>query len=136
MSPNNSLIISKIVITIIAGIVLATPVQAETPTVEVVEEEPKLNIEQKIEHYATAYGVNEDVMYNVIKCESSLNPKAVGDGGQSRGLSQIHRPSHPHITDEQAFDEDFAIEFMAREMSQGNAWKWSCWKLAGRPSVV
>jgi soluble lytic murein transglycosylase-like protein len=75
-------------------------------------------------------------MHAVIKCESSYNPNAVGDSGHSRGLAQIHRPSHPTITDAQAFDPDFAIEFMAKAMSQGDAWMWSCWKNIGRPSVV
>lgn len=96
-----------------------------------VEAEVKIEpftIEEKIEHYGNKYNVSSDVMTNVIKCESGFNPKAVGDGGNSRGLSQIHRPSHPTITDEQAFDEDFAIEFMASEMSKGNSWMWSCWK--------
>lgn len=67
-------------------------------------------------------------MTNVIFCESSNNPKAIGDGGTSFGLSQIHLPAHPHITKEQAFKPEYAIEFMAKEMSKGNAWKWSCWK--------
>ncbi len=99
-----------------------------------VVELPK-TIDEKIEYYAQSYGVKSEVMYNTIKCESQFNSKAIGDSGHSRGLSQIHRPSHPTITDAQAFDEDFAIEFMAKEMSNGNAWMWSCWKKIGKPAV-
>lgn len=85
-------------------------------------------ISQIIEEKATKYNVSASVMTNVIFCESSNNPKAIGDHGKSFGLSQIHSPSHPNVTREQAFNPEFAIEFMAKEMSSGNAWKWSCYK--------
>lgn len=67
-------------------------------------------------------------MLVTIRCESNFNPRAVGDGGKSRGLAQIHKPSHPDITDEQAFDPYFAIDFMAKEFKNGNKWKWTCWR--------
>lgn len=108
-----------------------SPVNAEMPVTEY--KEP--TIEDKIEYYADIHGVNAEVMKDTIFCESSYNPNAVGDSGRSRGLSQIFKPAHPHITDEQAFDPDFAINFMATEMANGNAWKWSCWKSLGRPAV-
>lgn len=73
-------------------------------------------------------------MVTVAKCESSLNPLAVGDGGQSRGLVQIYRPAHPTVTDEQAFDPAFSAEFMAKHIKD-RPQMWSCWKLTGYPSV-
>jgi soluble lytic murein transglycosylase-like protein len=97
-----------------------------TPVVEPYK--PK-TIEQKIEYYAEKYNVSKYVMHTVINCESSYNPNAIGDGGKSRGLSQIHKPSHPNVTDEQAFDPDFAIDFMAKHMSQGNSWMWTCYRI-------
>lgn len=60
--------------------------------------------------------------------ESSWDTDAVGDGGDSRGIAQIHRPSHPDITDEQALDPYWSIEWMAQEFSKGNQWMWTCWK--------
>lgn len=66
-------------------------------------------------------------MMEVISCESSFNPNAIGDSGKSYGLSQIHTPSHPDITKEQALDPDFAIEYMAVQFSKGNQWMWSCY---------
>lgn len=68
-------------------------------------------------------------MTSVVGCESSFNPKAVGDNGTSFGLAQIHLPAHPHITKEQAFDPYFALNFMASEMKAGRSWKWTCYKL-------
>lgn len=40
----------------------------------------------------------------VVQCESSFNSKAAGDSGNSRGLWQIHKPSHPNVANECAFD--------------------------------
>lgn len=68
-------------------------------------------------------------MVSTIKCESSFKPDAVGDGGHSRGLSQIHAPSWPDVTDEQAFDPVFAVSFMAEQFKRGNERAWTCWRL-------
>jgi len=87
------------------------------------------DIPGKINYYADKYDVSSSTMTAVIKCESSFNPNAIGDGGTSFGLAQIHLPAHPLVTREQANDPDFAIEFMAKEMSLGNSWKWTCYKM-------
>lgn len=91
------------------------------------------SIPTMIERFSDFYGVNREVMSRVIKCESGYNPNAEGDHGTSFGLSQIHLPAHPDITKEQALDPEFAIKFMAKEMSQGNSWKWTCWKMIYGP---
>lgn len=43
-------------------------------------------------------------LYAIAEHESHLNPQAVGDGGKSYGLFQIHRGYHPDITVAQATD--------------------------------
>jgi hypothetical protein len=68
-------------------------------------------------------------MASVIHCESSGNPKAIGDGGKSYGIVQIYLPAHPDITKEQALDPEWAIDWMARQFSYGNARLWTCWRL-------
>lgn len=68
-------------------------------------------------------------MTQVLNCESTLNPNAVGDNGKSFGIAQIHLPSHPEITKEQALDPAFAIEYLAKEISEGNGGQWSCWRI-------
>lgn len=100
---------------------------------QTIEAEPvaiteSLTVEQKISKYADQYGVSEEVMKGVIKCESGFNPNALGDSGRSRGLVQIHAPSHPTITDEQAYDEDFAIEFLAKNLKEGKGSMWTCYR--------
>lgn len=85
-------------------------------------------IRAKIQEIAKKYAVSAYEIDKVVQCESGYNPLAVGDKGKSFGLVQIHLPAHPNITKEQAFDEDFALNFIASEFSKNNKWKWSCYK--------
>lgn len=85
-------------------------------------------IERVVRCYAEKYRVSDARMLATMRCESSLNPLAVGDGGHSYGLSQIHLPSHPSVTKEQAFDPAFASDFMARQFAAGNARIWTCYR--------
>ena len=50
-------------------------------------------------------------MRRVAICESGLKENAVGDGGNSYGVLQIHLPSHPLVTKEQALDPLFSIQW-------------------------
>lgn len=82
---------------------------------------------------AEKYGVSYHEMSTTILGESGWNPNAANptdsDGG-SWGIAQINigRDAHPDITKEEALNPYFAIDFMAREFSKGNAWKWTCWR--------
>ena len=84
-------------------------------------------INQEIETQAHTYGVNADIMHKVIKCESNYNPNALGDGGKSRGLVQIHSGYHA-VSDEDAYNPQYAIEFLAKHLAQGKGNLWSCFK--------
>lgn len=53
-----------------------------------------------------------------------------GDRERSFGLAQIHLPSHPNITYEQATDGDFSIRFIAKAISEGRGSQWSCYRTA------
>ena len=64
--------------------------------------------------------------------ESTWDADAIGDGGHSIGLVQIHLPSHPEVTREQAKDPAFALNFIVDEFQNGNEWKWSCWRMMYR----
>lgn len=110
-----------------AALILFTNVSAATaPTIE--RKVVPLTIPEKIVKYANEYNVSAEVIRNVMKCESSFNPNAIGDGGTSFGLSQIHLPAHPDITKEQALDEDFAIIYMAKNIDK-NPRQWTCWRM-------
>ncbi len=77
---------------------------------------------------ALQFGLDPVLFSKVVSCESQWNPLAVGDSGASYGLVQIHLPSHPEITQEEALDPYFALNWMAYEWSVGHAKQWSCYR--------
>lgn len=103
------------------------PKYAQAPAVPI----EQMTVPELGRHFAVEYGVEPSRILSTIECESSYNPMAIGDGGHSYGLAQIHLPSHPKITKEQALDKVFAVRFMAREFSKGNARIWTCARKLG-----
>lgn len=83
---------------------------------------------QLITFYSQKYDVNEKLIRKVIRCESRYKTDAVGDGGKSYGLVQIHLPSHPYVSKEQAFDPDFALDFLAKNVAEGKGKMWTCYR--------
>ena len=53
------------------------------------------DIQSMIVNIAQQEGVDPSLALAVAQQESGFNPNAVGDGGNSFGLFQIHQPSHP-----------------------------------------
>ena len=89
----------------------------------------KQGIKERIQFYADKYGVSAEVMEKVVSCESGYDPHALGDFSKSRGLVQIHSTYHPQITDEMAFDVDFSLDFLAKNLKAGNGNLWSCYRV-------
>lgn len=87
----------------------------------------------KIDYYSELYKVDSNLIRKIIKCESGNKPNAVGDHGNSFGLSQIYLPAHPTITKEMALDTDFAIDFLAKNLSQGKGKLWTCYAKVKAP---
>lgn len=91
-------------------------------------------------HYAEIFGVQPDLMLQVINCENpewipALQSRIIQRDGtreDSWGLAQIHLPSHPTITKEQAQDPAFAIRFLADNLSKGNGNMWTCYRMLSR----
>ena len=88
-------------------------------------------IESKIDHYAEMYNVSPITMNHIVKCESGYNPDALNNSPKeySVGLVQINLKAHTTISDTQARDVDYALNFLGRELSQGNGKIWTCWYL-------
>lgn len=105
---------------------LAITVNANTVASPVVEVK---TIDQLIDEKSAEYNVSASLMRKIIHCESSGNPNAVGDGGYSFGLVQIHSPSWPDITQEQAVDPEFAINFLAKKLSEDKGHLWTCYRM-------
>jgi hypothetical protein len=88
---------------------------------------------KKILHsIATEKGLADEKIAEIeatISCESQWIHDAVGDGGTSFGLVQIHLPAHPDVAEAEALTPEYAIEFIVDEFLKGNEWKWTCWRL-------
>ena len=72
--------------------------------------------ERRIRHLykqAEAAGLDPDQLARTIWCESQwFSVQSYIPGEESFGLSQIHLPSHPDVTREQALNPIFAIDWM------------------------
>lgn len=125
---------------------VSTPPPVEIKKVEEVVTGKKYD--NLVRKYSQQYGVSYNLMDAIIDCENrdrdttlqsyhvydtgkvARNPSwgvIVGERERSFGLVQIHLPSNPDITHAQAIDPDFAIEFLAKSISQGYASRWSCY---------
>lgn len=92
-------------------------------------------LEEMVDKYAEKYSVSAEQMKTVIACESgwdtdiqSQHINKQGEQEQSFGLVQIHLPSHPLVTYEQATDPEFSLDFMARAFSEGEQSMWTCYR--------
>lgn len=124
-------------VALIAKPVIAEPIEIVTPK----------TIPQLITYYAEKYKVSEDLITDLIDCETShtFNPVmqsnirynfssskrgiVKGERERSYGLAQIHLPDHPEVSYEQAINAEFAIEFMAKNIADGQVGMWSCYKI-------
>lgn len=92
-------------------------------------------IDKEIESKAKEYGVSAALMHKIIACESNYDIDAQSHHmlsygrEESYGLVQIHLPSHPTITYEQAIDPAFSIDFLAKNIAKGKARLWSCYRM-------
>lgn len=85
-------------------------------------------IKKEIDNVALEHGVSAKVMHTVIKCESNYNARALGDGGKSRGLVQIHSGYHA-VPDEDAYNPAYAVRFLAEKLKNGQGNLWSCYNM-------
>jgi soluble lytic murein transglycosylase-like protein len=94
------------------------------------------DLDKLVEAKAEEHGVSVSVMKTVIQRESQWDVTAVGDldltcksgvnAGKpvrARGLVQITDCYHPDISDEQAFNPEFAVEFLAIGIAEGRCRK-------------
>lgn len=106
----------------------APPSHVLSPQIAHAEEVRVFSVDDLITLYAKKYGVSRETLYKTIECESNFVTDARGDGGKSRGLSQIHSDYWPEITDDMADDPSFAVDFMAKKFSEGKGHLWTCFR--------
>jgi len=126
-----------IVLSLFGGteIVYAKEPVAKEVLIEVVTDWTPERIQQEIKEQAEKYNVSAEVMNTVISCESmgstTIQSYHYKDGVRedSWGLVQINLPHNPNVTKEQALDPKFAIEFLAKGLSQGHGKRWTCYRM-------
>ena len=105
--------------------VLSTKVTAEAPIID----QTSLSVVDQVKYYSELYNVNIEIVDRVIQCESRYNPNAHNSVGEnSWGLVQINLNAHPDITKEQAIDTNFAINYLVKNISEGNGKMWTCYQ--------
>lgn len=92
-------------------------------------------IKQAYREQAEKHNVSFEQMWKTVLCENpplipDLQSRWVVNGvrEKSYGISQIHLPSWPNVSYEQAIDPQFSAEFMALRFSEGLAHRWTCWR--------
>lgn len=75
-----------------------------------------------IEAAATRYGLPAELLTAALSRESANFRERYIHGwhvdGTGRGMAGIDKVFHPEVSDEQAFDPEYAINWMARELSE------------------
>lgn len=97
-------------------------VYAETIT------EPPKTVEEVITESAIKHDVDPSMALAVAKCESNLDPKALGDNGKSRGIWQIHAPSWPEVSDEMAFNPVLSTQWAMPKLKETPE-IWTCYRM-------
>jgi hypothetical protein len=104
-------------------------ISSSTPAVPVPSD-----IEGLIRSVALRKKVDPDLAVRVARCESGLNPKAINvnvGGSRDRGLYQINEKYHPEVSESQAFDPEFSVNFFCDAVLAGKLSWWDaskkCW---------
>lgn len=90
--------------------------------------------EQEVQRLIEKYFDKEDQdkALEVARCESQLQPDAVGDKGTSYGLWQWHMPAHGKdssfpVSKEEALDPEQSTKLAAEYWREGHRDAWSCY---------
>jgi soluble lytic murein transglycosylase-like protein len=72
-----------------------------------------------IKQSAQKYNIHPALLAALLFQESGIQPEAknVGETGTDRGMAQINSRWNPDVTDEQAYDPNFAIPWAAKTLS-------------------
>lgn len=83
-------------------------------------------VKEQIEYFSGIYGVDSKLVSKVIECESGGDHKVVGDGGRSKGIAQIQKPTWIDL--EQKFNVEHKEDL--NYMSQFDQLKLTTWSIA------
>lgn len=133
----------KIIFPVIAIAILLTSIEygKKTQYLQVKDEEviaeaiPEIPLSpvEYADKYAAQYKVDASLLKKVMWCESSNNPKAIGDGGLAKNVMQFHKPTFDSYSnklgEELSYDSyKDQIKLAAYMFSIGEAHHWTCYK--------
>jgi hypothetical protein len=106
-------------LSILAVWAIPSPVLSAPAPIEIHE----LTLQEKADMVAESFNISTTTLANLIYSESRWKPDA--DNGYDRGLVQISRYYHPEVSDDQAFDVDFSLNFAAQAIARGDCSQWT-----------
>ena len=125
----NKWYVTLALLVVLAGKISLTPrVIAVTNPQESVIQSSTSTVKQYVETQAKLLGVNVNLAICIVTHESQLNPKTLGDDGNSRGLWQISKIYHPEVTDAVAFSEVSSTAWSLNWIKSGHIAQWSTYK--------
>ncbi len=123
---------------------LVTVAHAEAPVQEYTVPEIKTEwttdeVKELVNVYADKYGVSRATLHRIVSGESSYQikpkdgdmnitcPRGINKGKpvRARGAVQITECYFPEVTDEQAYDVEFSLNFLAEKVQKGQGQLWS-----------
>ena len=87
---------------------------------------PREQYKPMSDQIAEVHGVDPDQMWRIVVCESGGNPEARNPTSTATGLVQILLSVHPDISEEQALDPVFSLEYLAANLAAGRESMWVC----------
>ncbi len=99
-------------------------------SLEAKQVEPPQYLVDIVKEVSEEYDISFVVPLMIIRAESGFNPLALNrndmkKGCHSRGLAQIRSCNH-EVTDKQAYNPEFAIRFLIRNLAEDRCQTW--WK--------
>jgi len=129
---------------IVANFLLASVLIAIPPFKDTYQKPPDIpNLPPKafITKYAVEYGISENTMLKIAKCESGLKPNAINynDGGKGKhsvGIMQFQRSTFDYWSSKLGEKLDYysyhdQIKLASYMVSEGQARQWTCARLQG-----
>lgn len=91
---------------------------------------PVESVEDTIRRLAQETGFKwPDYLVRLAYCESRFDAKATNDNGRygmDRGVFQINNHYHAEVTDDQAFDVEWATRWTMDRINKGYQHEWAC----------
>ncbi len=110
------------------GILLNQPIEPDNSIKTPVIQQPLSKI-QVIEKYSAEYGLDKNLVYSMLMCESTLNENAIGDSGKSKGIAQYnpntfvrHEKKLGEDLDAQSWHDSIKLMTFAIANGMGNEW--------------